>query len=69
MNESRAMFQGEVVHCRRVSKNEFAIIVPRIMVAGDLKPDQFTIGNRKPEKLVWENAGPAGTRVRAILAE
>ena len=67
MNESRATFQGEVVHCRRLSKNEFSIIVPRIMVERDLKPEQVTINDRKPKRLIWENTGPAGTRIRAIV--
>jgi hypothetical protein len=67
MNGTRATFQGEVVHCRRTSRNEFTIIVPRIMVERDLRLDQFTINDRKPKRLVWENTGPAGTRVRAIL--
>jgi|GEM_PF-6947852 len=67
MNESRATFQGEVVHCRRMSRNEFTLIVPRIMIERDLKLDQFTINDRKPKRLVWENTGPTGTRVRAIV--
>jgi NAD(P)H-flavin reductase len=67
MNESRATFQGEVVHCRRTSRNEFELIIPRIMVERDLKPGQFTINDQKPKKLVWENTGPAGTRIRAII--
>jgi hypothetical protein len=67
MSESRATFQGEAVHCRKVSNNEYLLLIPQIMVERDLKPAEFKINNQTPKRLIWETTGPTGTKVKAIV--
>ncbi|MCK4592970.1 hypothetical protein KAU45_00610 [bacterium] len=67
MNGSRATFQGEAVHCKKVSNNEYLLLIPQIMVERDLKPSEFKINNQTPKNLIWETTGPTGTRVKAIV--
>ncbi len=67
MDDIHATYQGKAVFCKRISTNEFQLIIPQIKTERDLNPGEFTINGQPLTKLIWEATGPTGTKIRAIL--
>ncbi len=67
MNGSRATYRGEVIHCKKVSNDEYILLIPQIVVERDLEPGEFKVNDQTPKRLIWETTGPTGTRIRAIV--